>query len=167
MSDQNINGKPSKSGKFLDVETWEAMKEAGYSEAELYEDHPFGPIIHAYTRQQAIADGVLVDLTQPGFARLLAMLGIKVHTVITATAFGQVVTRHFDKDHAGEAIGHTLMVLAAFRKEVDRLMKTGEQFDRVYFTVPGLDGEDVRMWALIGPGDNAEPVLTIMLEGED
>ena len=25
----------------------------------------------------------------------------------------------------------------------------------------------VRLWALCGPGDNARPVITIMLEGED
>src|SRR5262245_38851129 len=141
MSNQNDQTKPSKSGKFLNAEDWEAMNKAGFTEEELYEDHPFGPIIHAYTRKQAIEDGVLMDLTRPGFGRLLAMLGIKIHTVITATAFGQVVTRDFDKDHAGQAIGNTLMVLAAFRKAVDR---KGRDTDRVFFTVLGLDNTDVK-----------------------
>jgi hypothetical protein len=167
MSNQNDQTRPSKSGKWLNAEEWEAMKAAGFTEAELYEDHPFGPIIHTYTRKQAIEDGVLMDLTRPGFDRLLKMLGIKIHTVMTATAFGQVVTRDFDSDHAGQAIGNTLMVLAAFRKEVDRKMRAKENIDRVYFTVPGLDNQDVELWALIGPGDEGEPVLTIMLVGED
>jgi hypothetical protein len=44
--------------------------------------------------------------------------------------------------------------------------------DRVHFKVSVNvkgDGkhETVSLWALIGPGDTAAPVLTIMLEGED
>ena len=163
----NENTKPSKSGKFIDVETWEAMKKAGFSEAELYEDHPFGPIIASYTRKQAIEDGVLVDLTRPGFCRLLAMLGIRLHTVITQAAFGEVITRHLDSDHAGEAVGNCLQVLGAFRKAVSTSAKQKEPTDRVFFTVPGLSGHAVNLWALIGPGDEGEPVLTLMLEGED
>jgi len=27
--------------------------------------------------------------------------------------------------------------------------------------------ETVKLWSLIGPGDDGEPVLTLMLEGED
>ena len=34
--------------------------------------------------------------------------------------------------------------------------------DRVEFDVA-----DWKLWAHVGPGDNAEPVLTIMLQGED
>lgn len=167
MQNQNHNTRPSTAGKYLDLETWQALIRAGYSEEELYRDHPFGPIIHAYTRKQAIEDGVLVDLTRPGFARLLSMVGIKCHTAITATAFGSVVTRDFDKEHAGEAIGHTLMVLAAFRKALDGERNKDRDTDRVFFSVPGLDGEDVELWAQIGPGDQGEPVLTIMVVGED
>jgi hypothetical protein len=51
--------KPS-SGEYLDQATWDALKAAGFSDAELYADQPLGPIIHRYTRRQAIADGVLV-----------------------------------------------------------------------------------------------------------
>jgi hypothetical protein len=46
--------KPSNSGKYLDQATWEALKASGYSDAELHDDHPLGPIIFAYTRKQAI-----------------------------------------------------------------------------------------------------------------
>jgi hypothetical protein len=42
--------KPSKSGKFLTAEEWDALKAVGYSEEELQADQPFGPIIFAYTR---------------------------------------------------------------------------------------------------------------------
>ena len=44
--------------------------------------------------------------------------------------------------------------------------------DRVHFQVlvdVNGDGhhETVQLWALCGPGDDASPVLTVMLEGED
>ena len=68
---------PSKSGKFLDVETWDAMKAMGFTEAELQSDQPFGPVIFSYTRAQAIEDGVLVDLSawarEEGFRYPLAV----------------------------------------------------------------------------------------------
>lgn len=38
--------------------------------------------------------------------------------------------------------------------------------DRVYFTLRGVGG-DVDAWAHIGPGDDGEPVLTLMRQGED
>jgi hypothetical protein len=34
------------------------------------------------------------------------------------------------------------------------------------FIVP-IGNCDVRMWVHVGPGDDGEPVATIMLEGED
>ena len=47
----------------------------------------------------------------------------------------------------------------------------GETSDRVHFKV-GVQQELgkrelVSLWSLIGPGDEGEPVITIMLEGED
>lgn len=45
--------------------------------------------------------------------------------------------------------------------------------DRVHFQVlvdvegDGRRREVVNLWALCGPGDDAQPVITIMLEGED
>jgi hypothetical protein len=43
---------------------------------------------------------------------------------------------------------------------------TREGRDREPFIVP-LGNRDVRMWVHVGPGDDGEPVATIMLEGED
>ena len=47
-----------------------------------------------------------------------------------------------------------------------------ENSDRVHFQVlvdVHGDGrrEAVKLWSLCGPGDDARPVITIMLEGED
>jgi hypothetical protein len=44
--------------------------------------------------------------------------------------------------------------------------------DRVHFQVAvDVEGDGhrdvVKLWALCGPGDDARPVITVMLEGED
>jgi len=36
----------------------EAPEGLGFTEEQLYDDQPFGPIIYQYTRKQAIEDGV-------------------------------------------------------------------------------------------------------------
>ena len=150
--------------KFVDLETWKALLAAGYSEEDLLRDQPMGPLLSGYSRKQVLADGVLVDLTRPGFARLLKLTGIRVHTAMTATAFGAVVWRGpLEPDAAPPVIGNLLVVLGAFAKAARRSRDT----DRVEFSVPDLDGRTAALWALIGPGDEGEPVLTIMLQGED
>ncbi len=168
---QNSGEKPSSNGKFLDQETWEALKAAGYTDEQLYADQPFGPIIFSYTRKQAIDDGVLVDLTQPGFARIFAKCGIRVHTAMTAECFAQTVCPDLNATCA-ELTGQTLWnalcrlaaVLTAFGHAVRKLQ--GDT-DRVDFHVEGVEGQDVAMYGHMGPGDEGEPVLTLMLEGED
>jgi len=44
------------------------------------------------------------------------------------------------------------------------------QLPLVLFQVSVWDGQrrnEVKLWSVCGPGDDAEPVITIMLEGED
>jgi len=164
MCDTPNNPKPSQSGKFLDQDTWEALQAAGFTKDELSKDQPFGPVIFAYTRKQAIEDGVLVDLTQPGFARILALHGVRVHAAMTATCFAEVVIRELTPDTAWESLCRFGKVLQAFRIAVG---ESGGKTDRVYFTIDGVDDKPVAMYAHIGPGDAGEPVLTFMLEGED
>ena len=143
-------------GKFLDAETWDAMKAAGFTEEELQKDQPFGPVIFSYSRKQAIEDGVLVDITP-----LANRAGFRLHTVVTATCLGEV-TRQGPPRSPGDdprAKGDGLMkLLGELRKAVRANLNT----DTVHFKVG-----DVACWALCGPGDEGEAVLTVMLEGED
>ena len=48
-------------------------------------------VISAYSRAQAIEDGVLVDCTQPPFDELNRNVGIKVHVAMTVEAFHSYV----------------------------------------------------------------------------
>jgi hypothetical protein len=150
-------------GKYLNEETWKALRAAGFSEEELLSDQPAGPVIFSYSRKQAVEDGVLVDLTRPGFARILKLEGVKVHTAMTATAFCAVITTTLDQAHAFEALCRLGRVLQAFRAAA----RLNPNSNAVHFTAPGVDDQPVKMWGHIGPGDEGEPVLTLMLEGED
>jgi len=120
-------------------------------------------VVYSYSRAQAIADGVLVDVTEEAKA-----IGFKLHTVVTDHLFHGYVKPPAGLDGEGQSVAgrlHDLMVLALFaaRKVVNT--------DRVTFKVdflmaPGRK-ETIEVIAHIGPGDRGEPVLTIMLPGED
>lgn len=40
-------------------------------------------------------------------------------------------------------------------------------FAPLFLMEPGEKVEPVKMWSKVGPGDDGEPVMTVMLEGED
>jgi hypothetical protein len=100
-------------------------------------------VVSTYTRAEAIGDGTLVDITED--ARIL---GIKYPVAVTGTAFHEL----------SEASENWLVNLLLDYMEY--AVKTSG--DRFWFTCLG-----VKLWALCGPGDTPEPVVTIMLEGED
>ena len=119
-------------------------------------------VVYAYTREQAIADGVLVDVTEQAKA-----IGFKLQTVVTDHLYGYVEPPEGLLGEGQSVTGrlHDPMVLALFaaRKAVNT--------DRVTFKVdflmaPGRK-ETVEVITHIGPGDNGEPVLTIMLPEDD
>ena len=121
-------------------------------------------VIYSYTRAQAIEDGVLIDITADAQAH-----GFKVHTVVTDNLYHQYVEvpngldGSFGQSSAGRL--HDLLTLALFAA------RSSKGTDRVYFKVSFLMGpgrsETVDIIAHIGPGDNAEPVLTLMLPEDD
>ena len=136
-------------------------------------------MISAYSRRQAIEDGVLVDLCQhptperpelDDVRRIVRRAGFKLHVAMTATAFSDAVAPIGGELPAGETVlTRVCDVLAALKDAVRAAGRRGR--DQVHFRVTVADayGERrvVRLWCLCGPGDEGEPVLTIMLEGED
>jgi len=124
-------------------------------------------LIYSYTRKQAIEDGVLVDLMQPETAPLVCEAGFRLPLAMTATAFGKAVAPIGGELPPGQDLNGRLWdVLTVLRHAIRRNRDT----DRVHFTVAVWNGqrhEDVKLWAQIGPGDDGQPVITIMLEGED
>ncbi|WP_176043641.1 DUF6573 family protein [Burkholderia vietnamiensis] len=127
----------------------------------------FGPVISTYSRAQAIADGVLIDVTTEA-----REAGFKVPTVITASAWAEVVAWS-DEDSARQipqderARLHDLLWIAV---NLARHHKATDRMPFQHFRVPrgsGLWRTPVTLVMVIGPGDGAEPVVTFMLEGDD
>lgn len=129
-------------------------------------DHSNWNIVYAYTRAQAIKDGVLVDVTEEA-----RELGFKVPVAITANLLNLYVKASEGLIAAGQStearLRDVLMVLL-FR------IKQRPRTDRITFNVSFAMGptqrnisRTVELTAIIGPGDMAEPVLTIMLPEDE
>jgi hypothetical protein len=145
-------------------------------------DNPWGEPIHSYTRAQAIADGVLVDLTtatDDKGQRLCPQAGFKVPVAITRAAWAKTIEAggSWRPDGDGE-----VLILPGGQSLTGRMWDLlwmlrvasgkGANSDRVHFQVlvdVRGDGrrETANLWALCGPGDDPRPVITIMVEGED
>ena len=125
-------------------------------------------VVFRYTRKQAIADGVLVDLMQPETESLVKEAGFKWPIAITASAFSAAVCPLGESLPEGQDLKGRLWDLLQKLRLAAR--SSPPHSDRVHFQVLVWDGkrhQTVRLWSLRGPGDQGEPVLTVMLEGED
>ncbi|WP_257291414.1 DUF6573 family protein [Endozoicomonas sp. ONNA1] len=110
-------------------------------------------IVSIYTRAEAIADGVLIDVTST--AKLFGFLHNTCITANVAAGCGRCEA----------ALNEFLLTCSVKVKEVI-VMGDGEA-SRIYFdySFPDPDeGQDAMLKTIIhvGPGDRAEPVYTIM-----
>ena len=120
----------------------------------------FGDLIYSYTRAQALADGVLVDVSERA-----KRAGIKYPTACTAGVWALIdclpnwALNSDTNTLAGVVVNTRLAeVLRALLAAILQARGT----DRVPF-----EALDFALWAQCGPGDTGAPVITIMLEGED
>ena len=128
--------------------------------------------VFTYTRKQAITDGVLVDMTKDKFGTALHEAGFHRHTAMTATAFAEVIGDVDSLPSGQDQIGRWWDVLTVMRFAIGAAIRKSPsvRVDNVPFKVlvwNGTKHEAKSLYVNCGPGDNAEPVLTIMLEGED
>jgi hypothetical protein len=127
-------------------------------------------VIDRYTRQMAIADGVLVDLMQPGFIDLVRQAGIKFPVAMTAAAFQDYVELTPKAKEAGNDIkGRLWDVLWMLRTEI--LKSRGRNLSEILFQFLCVTDRIKPMLctlkSVVGPGDDGEPVITIMKPEED
>ena len=128
--------------------------------------NPFegAPVIFRYTRKQAIEDGVLVDLTpwasQTGFVIPVACTSAVWHGYIEPPPG----TRELGQSERGRTHDVLWMLYLAIRsaeQSQDTLM-----FE-VIFLQASNQQETIQLKAICGPGDEGEPVLTLLLPDED
>ncbi len=125
------------------------------------EHEVFGKVIYAYTRKNAIEDGILIDVST-----VAKEAGIKFPVALTRAVWEKYVEvppnvqcqdeqgRLWDivwmfRCHIKSAGGHETMIF-------DLLVRNDNRKPR-----------RVALKAVCGPGDDMEPVITIMLPDED
>ena len=146
------------------------------------QDEIFGEVIYSYTRAQAIADGVLVDLSDPSFTfrpglPILKEAGIKFPVAMTSAAIARTV-QDPDTDEplppGQDVSGRLWDVLTVFK------VYARNGGDTIFFPVSvqnwtrtksnrltDVKQETIQLKAVCGPGDTPAPVITIMLPDED
>jgi hypothetical protein len=148
--------------------------------SEMSMDELFGELIYSYSRAQAVEDGVLVDLNDPSFTfrpgfNICAEAGIKYPVAMTTAAFVKTVSEPGTPLPPGQDISGRLWdVLTMFKVAAKQ---GGEE---IHFPVSvvnwvSVDGERINrtkretviLKAICGPGDSADPVITILLPDED
>jgi hypothetical protein len=126
----------------------------------------WGQPISMYTREDAIEDGVLFDISD-----LAKEAGFKIPVAITA-GVKTLCTPDKDAEAHGQSYNGRLWdVLAVARFNALKEQNT----DTIYFqvkiqqaTVENVYDRDYKLWMKITPeGKNYQPVLTIMMQGED
>lgn len=135
------------------------------------DNNPFDdmPVIFSYTRKQAIEDGVLVDLTP--FAK---ETGFKIPVACTAAVWHDFIEppeamKQWGQSERGRAHDLLFMLYVAIRSRKAKLPAEGEDllFYEVLFQQEPEKTVTVKFKAICGPGDDGEPVVTLMLPSED
>lgn len=115
----------------------------------------FGELIYSYTRAQALADGVLVDLSKRARA-----CGIQYPTACTAGLWSLVETIP-EPDREMREVALTVRISAVLSALLAGI-RAARGTERVYFRALSA-----ALWAQCGPGDDGKPVITILCDGED
>lgn len=136
-----------------------------------FEPDLFGPVILSYTRADAVADGVLIDVTdvaaEAGFTVPVALTSAVWVDCVAWCAEAEARKASFTgQDEAGRLWDVLTMASVGIRRagSGDR---TQFQLHRVPPTGKAVNPRRVVLEVVIGPGDHAEPVITIMQPGED
>lgn len=123
----------------------------------------FGEAIHTYTRAQAIADGVLVDLSaaSPDVCRQHFNFPIACTSEVWAIIERAIKNKRCCNDLAG--VVHDVLYMS--KQNITERSESGVLFQVI---ITGAGRQKVFTFKMIcGPGDNAEPVLTLMLPEQD
>ena len=129
----------------------------------------FGDVIYRYTREQAIADGALVDVSNTA-----RDVGIILPVAMTAAAWADAVAWHEAdnerqtyQDESGRLWDVLFMAAYAIRTQRrpdDRLLY---QLRRIPRDGRSTTARELTLKLILGPGDDGKPVITILMPNED
>lgn len=122
-----------------------------------------GDVVSRYTRAQAIEDGVLIDVSKTA-----KETGFVFPVAVTAGVWNGVLEPDKKDEAAGQsATGRLWDVLAMLRWAIK---KQSAALDTIHFDVLVWrrgKTHTVKLKSICGPGDDAAPVLTVLLPDED
>lgn len=124
------------------------------------EESIFGEIISSYSRAQGIEDGILVDVSS-----VAREAGIKFPVAMTRSVWCQYVEVPSGvacQDESGRLWDILWMLRCSARR-----FTGNEMLYQLYVRNSNARPRRVTLKAVCGPGDTAEPVITIMLPNED
>ena len=129
----------------------------------------FGDVISTYSRAQAIEDGVLID---PG--SMAREAGFKWPVALTADTWAECVVwadddsrQQVHQDQSGRLWDVLYMASHAIRTSKNSGDRILFQLYRVPRAVRSVEAELITLRLIVGPGDSAKPVITILLPHED
>ena len=132
-------------------------------------DKPFGEVIYSYTRAQAIEDGVLIDATE-----MAKEAGFNWPVALTAAAWSDCVAwsgadndRQTYQDQSGRLWDVLFMASYAIRSAKNSDQHLLFELQRVARDGCSTKSQRLTLKLILGPGDDGEPVITIMLPEED
>ena len=128
------------------------------------QDSPFGPVIYAYTRAQAVADGVQVEVTKTA-----QEAGIKYPMFLTRAVFDKYVAVPegvTGQDEAGrlwDVVWMTRFAIIRARPGVDRIpvafyVRNDNRAARLVKLIATCSALDI---------DDPQPAITLMMPDED
>ena len=129
----------------------------------------FGEVIYSYTRAQAIDDGVLIDATE-----MAREAGFKWPVALTVAAWSDCVAwsdadneRQVYQDQSGRLWDVLFMASFAVRTASNANWQLQFDLQRIPRNGQSTTSQRLTLKLILGPGDGGEPVITIMLPGED
>ncbi|MBX3707102.1 MAG: hypothetical protein KF911_10785 [Pseudomonadales bacterium] len=133
-------------------------------------EHPFfGEVISVYTRAQALSDGVLIDA-----GPMAREVGFRWPVAVTAAAWEECVAwsesdsdRQTHQDQSGRLWDVLFMAAYAARANAEAGSELRFELYRVPRDGHSTEAELATLKLIVGPGDNAEPVMTILLPNDD
>lgn len=128
------------------------------AKSSLFDDADY---ISVYTREDAIADGVLIDITEQA-----KTMGFRFHTAITCNAWNSFIARSSDFGLSSERMLSRL--LGCLKHDISRLKnKSAIEVFPVPCEIRRGVFEILKVKVIVAPGDNEEPCMTLLTEFED
>lgn len=126
----------------------------------------FGETVYAYSRAQAIEDGTLVNFSDPeSDTAPICQQHYKYPVACTAAVFA-VMQKAVENPRHGNDYAGILHDMLWMSKVMNRKIDESTVIFRVIITGAGRSKYfDFKL--VVGPGDQGEPVITIMLPNED